>query len=95
MREFARRHAVMCSVACEAARRKAAGDFSRMQAAMKAGKRAKRATITLEGFGRLSARELAIYERWRGNGRAGGYCAGRRKGWAEAIGEGDDMRRTA
>ena len=57
--------------------------------------RAKRRMV-LDGFGELSPRELAIYERGRHNGmvfgRRKGYDAGIRKGYADANGE--DMEGT-
>lgn len=53
--------------------------------------------MTLEGFGVLTPRELAIYYRGRHNGevfgRRKGYDAGRRKGWQESTGETGDERR--
>lgn len=46
----------------------------------------------LVGFGVLTAREYAIYQRGRHNGNASGYDSGRRKGYAEALNETGDER---
>jgi len=81
---------VTCSLKCEAARRKALGIYQRMQAKATAARRAKRRTA-LAGFGVLTEREQAIYQRGRENAltysRARQRELGRRNGWAEALGE--------
>jgi hypothetical protein len=50
-----------------------------------------RANMALKGFGRLSVRELAIYERGRHNGWSSGYDMGRRKGFADACREAPEI----
>lgn len=57
----------------------------------KAARDAQRANMTLAGFGRLTEREMRIYERGRHNGKASGYDMGRRKGYADACGEGAEV----
>jgi flagellar biosynthesis/type III secretory pathway protein FliH len=47
--------------------------------------------IKLERLGKLSARELEIYRRGHHNGYATGYDMGRRKGYAEALAEGEEI----
>ncbi len=56
----------------------------------KAAREAKRASMALKGFGRLSVREMLIYERGRHNGWSSGYDMGRRKGYADACREAPD-----
>lgn len=57
----------------------------------KAARDRRRALMTLSGFGRLTAREMRIYERGRHNGWSSGYDMGRRKGYADACGEGAEV----
>jgi len=47
--------------------------------------------MKLERLGRLSARESEIYRRGHHNGYATGYDMGRRKGYAEALREGEEI----
>lgn len=81
---------VTCSLACEAKRRKALGHYQRMQAKARAARLAAR-RVALAGFGLLTEREQAIYQRGRENAltysRARQRELGRRNGWAEACGE--------
>jgi hypothetical protein len=53
----------------------------------KAARDLKRGCMALKGFGPLTPRELALYERGRHNGWSSGYDMGRRKGWADATDE--------
>lgn len=88
--EAMRADEVTCSLACEAQRRKALGHYQRMQAKARAARMAKRCSV-LAGFGVLTEREQAIYQRGRDNAltysRARQRELGRRNGWAEALGE--------
>ena len=88
--EAMRADEVTCSLACEAIRRRGLGHYQRMQAKALAARMAKRRT-TLAGFGMLTEREQAIYQRGRENAltysRARQRELGRRNGWAEALGE--------
>lgn len=87
---FRRKRQGVCSTRCEMARRKAAGVFAKIQARSIAARMAYR-PMTLAGFGLLTPREQAIYQRGRVNGqtyaRQAAYLRGRRAGWAEALGE--------
>jgi hypothetical protein len=58
----------------------------------KAARDKKRANMALAGFGRLSVREMQIYERGRKNGWSSGYDMGRRKGFADALREAPEIR---
>lgn len=87
---FRRPTQITCSPACDVERRKAAGLYRRAWVKSREVLAAK--TRTLAGFGVLTAREAAIYQRGRENAltysRWSQREAGRRQGWAEALGEG-------
>ena len=51
-----------------------------------------RGSMALKGFGRLTPRELAIYKVGHHNGQSSGYDRGRRKGFADALGERDEIQ---
>lgn len=70
---------------------KAKADALRASHKAKAQRDARKSGMTLSGFGRLTARELAIYERGRHNAGATQYDLGRRKGFADALGEAPEV----
>lgn len=84
----------VCSIPCEAKRRKAAGVFAKMQARSVA-TRMSTAPTELRGLGPLTPREQAIYMRGKRCGyesaRAGALDRGFRKGYAAALGEQDEI----
>lgn len=85
----------VCSVPCEAKRRKAAGVFTKMQARSIA-VRTNTAPQELRGLGALTPREQAVYMRGKRCGyesaRAGALDRGFRRGYAAALGERDEIQ---
>jgi len=80
-----------CSVPCSVKLRQARGDYQRLGQL----KASRKIVMTLAGFGVLTERERRIYQRGRANAltysRAQQRDAGRRAGWAEALGERDEQ----